>query len=323
MRRRELILALRSALVISFAGAARAQPTRRLVAILAPGSGTGEDASLLQEAVSELGYRSQNLAVEVRAAGGDMALLPELARELVRLTPDVIVAGGAPAAQAALQATATIPIIMMNVADPIAAGLVASLAHPGGTVTGIANLAQETVGKRLQLLKALVPNAVRIAVLHNPSNAGNMTQLQAAREAAPSLGIELLPIAAGEVGRIDGAFAVLTAGRAEGVFVPDDPVFALAADRIVARSITAGIPTIFQSRRFASAGGMMSYGTDLGALYRQVAVYVDKILKGAKPADLPVAQPTKFELVINLKTAKALGLTVPSLLLAQADEVIE
>ncbi len=270
-----------------------------------------------------LGYDDQVIAIEIRAAEGHLERLPALAAELVELTPEVVVAPGPAAVQAAKAATSAIPIVMVDVADPVGAGFVADLAHPGSNITGLSNLARDTVGKRLQLLKTAVPGAGRIAIMLNPGNAGNVLQFRAAQEAAPTLGIELLPVQVINADAIDGAFAAMTREHADAFFVPDDPVFNLSMGTLTELAVRHKLPAIFQSREMVAAGGLMSYGTNLNDLYRQVAVYVDKILKGAKPADLPVEQPTKFELVINLKTAKALGLTVPQSLLARADEVIE
>ncbi len=270
-----------------------------------------------------LGYDDQVIAIEIRAAEGHLERLPALAAELVELTPEVVVAPGPAAVQAAKAATSAIPIVMVDVADPVGAGFVADLAHPGSNITGLSNLARDTVGKRLQLLKTAVPGAGRIAIMLNPGNAGNVLQFRAAQEAAPTLGIELLPVQVINADAIDGAFAAMTREHADAFFVPDDPVFNLSMGTLTELAVSHKLPAIFQSREMVAAGGLMSYGTNLNDLYRQVAVYVDKILKGAKPADLPVEQPTKFELVINLKTAKALGLTVPQSLLARADEVIE
>src|SRR5260370_28334495 len=230
-----------------------------------------------------------------------MERLPDLAAELVRLHPEAIVAEGPATVQAAKLATSTIPIVLVNVADRGGAGFVASLAHPGGNVTGLANLAQETAGKRVQLLKTVIPGAERIAMLVNPSNAGNILQLQAAQQAAQTLRIELLPVEAGAAAEIDGAFATMTRKHADALIVPGDPVFVSEMGRIVELAASHQLPAIYQFREFVAVGGLMSYGTDLKDLSRRAAGYVDKILTRAEPADLPLEQPTQFGLVINLK----------------------
>jgi putative ABC transport system substrate-binding protein len=305
--------------------AARAQPAkRRRIAVLDGGSraSTAPFLGAFREGLRALGYRDDDIVIEMRYAEGHLERLPDLAAELVRLAPEVIVAPG-PAALAVKHATATIPIVMVDIADPIAGGLVSSLAHPGGNVTGLANLAQETVGKRLQLLKATIPGAERIAILVNPGNPGNILQLQAARQAAGALRTELLSVEASVPGEIDSAFAAMIRERAEGLIVPSDYVFVLETSRIVALAASHKLPAIYQFRGFVATGGLMSYGSDVTDLFRRTATYVVKILKGAKPADLPVEQPTKFQLVVNLKAAQALGLTIPPAILAGADEIIE
>jgi putative ABC transport system substrate-binding protein len=320
MRRRELIILLGGAAVFRTLGT-RAQPTkRRRIAILIPGGVPDPRTGPITQGLRALGYGDQVIAIEIRAAEGHLERLPDLAAELVQLTPEVVIAPGPAAVQAAKEATSAIPIVMTDVADPVGAGFVADFAHPGGNITGLSNLARETAGKRLQLLKTAVPGAGRIAILLNPVNAGNLLQFRGVQEAAQTLGVALLPVQVINADGIDGAFAAMTREHADALFVPDDPVFSLPVAEL---AVSNKLPAIFQSRRLVDAGGLMSYGTNLNDLYRQVAVYVDKILKGAKPADLPVEQPTKFELVINLKTAKALGLAVPPSLLARADEVIE
>jgi ABC-type uncharacterized transport system substrate-binding protein len=254
---------------------------------------------------------------------GHVERLAVLAAELVRLSPDIIVSGLPASVAAAKQATSTIPIVMVNIADPVAAGFAESLAHPGGNVTGLANLAKDTVGKRLELLKTIAPSARRVAILFDPGNPGNVNQLRAAQQAAPSLGIEALPVEVVSADAIPGAVAAIAREHADTVFVPDDPAFSVSSEQTVRLVHGSQLPAIFQSRFYVDVGGLMSYGPNFPDLWRRAADYVDKILKGANPADLPIERPTRFELVINLKTAKALGLTVPFTLLAQADQVIE
>ena len=307
--------------------AARAQPAkRRRIAYLATGSVASSQSQssfgAFRQGLRALGYGDDDIAIEIRYPDGHLERLPDLAAELVRFAPEVIVAEG-PAVQAAKQATSTIPIVMMGVADPVGAGFVASLAHPGGNVTGLSNLARETVGKRLQLLKTAIPDAKRIAILLNPGNSGNILQFEAARQAAGALRMELISVEASVPGEIDGAFAAVTRQVADALIIPGDTVFLLEMSRIVELAASHKLPAIYQFREYAAIGGLMSYGPDRSDLSRHVATYVDKILKGAKPADLPVEQPTRFQLVVNLKTAQALGLTIPMMILAGADEVIE
>jgi putative ABC transport system substrate-binding protein len=260
-----------------------------------------------------LGYGDDGIAIEERYADGQMQRLPDLAADLVHLAPEVIVGTG----------PATIPIVMVDIADPIGAGFVASLAQPGGNVTGLANLAQQTAGKRLELLKTATPGAERIAILINPDNQGNILQLQAARQAAPTLRTEVLPVEAFSADDIEGAFATMVREHADALYATGDPVFALAAGKITGLAASHKLPAIYQDRPFVVVGGLMSYGVSRSVLFRQAAAYVDKLLKGAKPADLPVEQPTTFDLIINLKTAQALGLTIPPSVLQQATEVIQ
>ena len=321
MNRRDLIVGVIGASLFGkHTGAAQQPRERRRIGVLAPGR---EVPDSFRQQLRALGYDDDDIEIVVRGAEGHLERLAALAAELVRLSPDVIVAAAPAGVAAARQATSTIPIVMVNIADPIAAGFVASLAHPGGNVTGLANLAQTTTGKRLELLKTIAPSARRVAILLDPGNPGNVNQLQAAQQAAPSLGIEALRVEAASTDAVPGAFAAIAREHADAVFVADDPVFFLHQEKTVQLMRDSKLPAIFQSRGYVDIGGLMSYGTNFADLYRHAAYYADKILKGAKPADLPVQQPTTFELVINLKTAKELGLTVPQSILAGADEVIE
>lgn len=320
MRRRELIVGVIAVSVFGkHAGAAQQPRGRGRIGVLLSGPDLPDS---FRQQLRALGYADDDVEIVVRAAHGHLERLAALVAELVRVSPDVIVAVG-PAVAAARQATSTIPIVMVNVADPVAAGFVASLARPGGNVTGLANLAQDTTGKRLELLKTIAPSVRRIAILLDPGNPGNVHQLQAAQQAAPSLGIEALPVEAASADAVPDAFAAIARERADAVFVAEDPFFLLYQEQTVELVRGSKLPAIFQSRGYVDLGGLMSYGTNIDDLYRRAAYYCAKILKGAKSADLPVEQPTKFELVINLKTAKALGLSVPQSLLARADEVIE
>jgi putative ABC transport system substrate-binding protein len=266
----------------------------------------------------------QSVAIEYRWAEGKSERLLDLATELVRLKVAVIVAqGGVPPAQAAQRATKAIPIVLSGPADPVAAGLVASLARPGGNTTGPTLISDQLMGKGLELLREVVPNVTRVAVLWNPTNPGNTHQLRGAEAAAAASGVRLLPVEARAPGEIDGAFVAMARERVGALLVVLDVLFYDRRERITALAAKNRLPAVYPHNVFAEAGGLMSYAGSRSDLYRQMAVYVDKILKGAKPSDLPVEQPNKFELIINLKTAKALGLTIPPSLLARADQLIE
>ena len=277
-----------------------------------------------RQGLRELGYvEGQTIAIEYRFAEGRPERLPALAAELVRLKVDVIVTAGPPAPEAAKQATSTIPIVVAATGDPVAEGLVASLARPGGNITGLATISSELVGKQLELLKELVPKISRVAVLQNPSNNHHPFVVRQAEAAARALGLKLHIVQAGTSLEIDAAFAKMRSQRAGGVLVLRDAQFLTQRTQIAALAAKSRLPAVYSFRDQVEAGGLMAYGANSPQMYRRAATYVDKILKGAKPADLPVEQPTKFEFVINLKTAKALGLKIPQSLLQRADEVIQ
>jgi putative tryptophan/tyrosine transport system substrate-binding protein len=307
--------------------AARAQtPKRRRIAFLITGTRvTGQPyLETFQQDLRALGHSDDDLVIEARFADAHVERLPDLAAELVGTAPEVIVTGSNAAAQAAKQATSTIPIVMAGSGDPVGAGLVASLTHPGGNVTGLSSsVSYEIAGKWLQLLKTAIPDATRIALLLNPGNPTHGPVLQAARQAARTLAIELILVEAGTADGIDGAFAAMIGEHAEALLVPADALFISEQSRVIELAANHKLPTIYPFRYFVAIGGLMSYGADQRDISRRAAGYVDKILKGAEPADLPVEQPTKFTLAVNLKTARALGLTIPPLILASADEVIE
>jgi putative ABC transport system substrate-binding protein len=277
-----------------------------------------------RQGLSETGYiEGQNVAIEYRWVEGHYDRLPALAAELVGRKVDVIVTSSTPGIQAAKAATSTIPIVFFGGGDVVALGLVASLARPGGNLTGISIMSPELNPKRLDLLSQLVPQAGVIALLVNPSNAIAEVTIRDVQEAARAKGVQLQILRAGTEAEIDSAFAALVQLRAGALVAASDPFFNSRREQLVALASHHAVPAIWEWREFAEAGGLISYGSSLTGMWRPVGIYVGKILKGANPADLPIQQPTKFELVINLKTAKVLGLTVPQSLLAAADEVIE
>src|SRR5215813_2519622 len=279
-----------------------------------------------RQGLSEVGYvEGQNVTIEYRWAEGRFDRLPELARDLVRHRVDVIATpGNTAAAVAARAATASIPIIFGVSDDPVKFGLVASLAHPGGNATGINFLTAELVEKRFGLLRELVPKATRISVLVNPANTANAeATIKQVEAAGRSLGMQILIINATSSSDIDTAFAVIERARSDALFVSPDAVFNGLRVKLAILAMRNRIPSVFSVREYVEAGGLMSYGTDIADMFRQVGVYTGRVLKGEKPADLPVIQPTKLELAINLSTAKALGLDVSPMLLARADKVIE
>ena len=266
----------------------------------------------------------QNMMWEYRRAEGHYDRLPALAADLVSRKVDVIVTnGGAPPALAAKNATSTIPIVFTEVGDPIGFGLVANLAQPGGNLTGFSNLTVELIPKRLELLYELVPQAAVIALLVDPDNEMAEKHIRTTQEAASAKGIKLAVLKASTEAEIDAAFAAIQQLQAGGLLVAADAFLFTRRAQLVALAAQHAVPAIYSNSVFVAAGGLISYGTNTDALFRQVGIYAGKILKGEKPADLPVQQPTKFELVVNLQTAKALGLTVPPSILALADEVIE
>jgi putative ABC transport system substrate-binding protein len=277
------------------------------------------------QGLKETGFvDGQNVAIEYRWAEGHYARLPALATDLVGRRVDLIAAsGGDRSALAAKNATSTIPIVSVIGGDPVAEGLITSLARPGGNLTGVAFIDVELMPKRFELLSELVPRAGMIALLVNPNDANAERIISDVQEAARAKGIKLFVLKAGTEGEIDAAFASLVQLQAGGLVLGADPFFNSRRDQLVSLTSRDDVPAMYNLREYATAGGLISYGTSLGAVYRQVGISAGKILAGAKPAELPVEQPTKFELVINLKTARALGLTVPQSLLQRADEVIE
>ena len=314
-----------------FAGSAQAQQPKKVprIGYLSASDPAREStrAEAIRLALRELGYiEGQNIAIEYRYAEGKPDRYPELAAELVRLKVDIIVvAGGDRLIRAAKNATKTIPIVMMGAGtDPVEAGLVESLARPGGNVTGITNLARELGGKRLELLKEAVPKVARVAVLYDPATPGSVLEVKEVLPvAARALGLTLRPWEVRAADDFEKVFAALSKQRPDGLYVLAGPLMRANQKRIVGFALKSRLPSMYSSREAVDAGGLMYYGADLADSYRRVAYFVDRILKGAKPADLPVEQPTKFELVINLKTAKQIGLTIPPKVLARADRVIK
>jgi putative ABC transport system substrate-binding protein len=326
MRRREFITLLGGA-VAGWPLAARAQqPAMPVVGFLAPGTPETQALSVVafRQGLNEAGFvEGRNVTIEFRWARYQFDQLPLLATELVDRQVTVIYALASVSAQAAKAATATIPIVFISGDDPVRAGLVASLGRPGGNVTGVSVLAGGLGTKRLGLLRELVPAARVIGLLVNPRNPNTAADAKDVEQAAHAIGQQIVVLNASAESEFPAAFAALVQQRVEALVIGADVLFTTHRQQLVALATRHTIPTIYQWREFATAGGLMSYGTNLADAYRQVGVYVGRILNGAKPADLPVVQPTKFELVINLKTAKALGLDVPPTLLARADEVIE
>jgi len=272
----------------------------------------------------ELGWvEGQSVTIDYRWAEGRGDRLPGLAEELVRLNVDLIVTHGAAATLAARRATATIPIVFASADDAVTSGLVASLARPGGNVTGLTIISPELSGKRLELLREVVPSLKRLAVLRNPTNPVTLLELKATQAAAQSLGLQIQSLEVADPDGFAGPFSAMTREQAGALIVLSDAMFVGRHAQIVGYAAKSRLPAIYSAREFADAGGLMSYGPNVADLWRRSAAFVDKILKGAKPADLPVEQPTKFELVINLKTAKQIGLTIPPNVLARADKVIK
>ena len=325
MRRREFIAALGGAAAWPLAARAQQAPVP-LVGILLVSTATA-NARLLdafRSGMLELGYvEGRNIRYEYRFADGYLDRLPDLAIDLVRLKPDVIVSAPLPSHIALRQATSTIPIVMANGADPVGFGLVTSLSHPGGNVTGLANFAEVLAAKQIDLLRELIPRLSRIGVLINVTNPLHVPQLRETTAAAAASGIDLMPLEIRSPDELGPAFEALVKDHVEALAVPPDTVFNNFRGRIAELAATMRMPAIYGFREHVEDGGLMSYGPDNRVNYRRAAAYVDKILKGAKPGDLPIEQPTQFELVINLKTANALGLEIPPSLIARADEVIE
>ena len=324
MRRREFITLVGGTAVsfVSLPRSARAQQSTKI-----PRIGIIDDLPIwnaFRHGLRDLGYlEGQNIAFEYRYAGGLTDRLALVAVELVHRPVDLIATFGTPPTLAAKQATTTIPTVMMGVGDPVGAGLVTSLARPGGNITGNTILGPEVAGKRLQLLKEVIPSLSRVAFLWNPDNASHPAQLAELRAAVETLGIKLVPVAVRSPAEFDSAFAAMIGERPDAFLMTNDPFHQLSIGRIIDFLANNRLPGMFVTREVTAAGGFLSYGASLPDLFRRGASYVHKILQGTRPADLPIEQPVKFELVVNLKTAKAMGLSIPKFFLLRVDEVIE
>ena len=324
---KKIIMALPALLLLATISLAVAQQTAKVPRIGYLAS-LSEDSDIarreaFQHGLKELGYiEEKNVTIEYKFAQGTLGRLPDLAEELVRSKVDVIVVGGSTATRAAKKATNQIPIIMINVTDPVVLGLIVSLARPGGNTTGLTNLAPELGGKRLELLKEIVPQLSRVAVLGDPNSPAYGPQLKELELAARTLSLQLQPVEVRGPGDLESAFSVMIKGRAGALIGLQQPTIDILRERIMERTTKNRLPAMYPNGENVEAGGLMSYSADIAAMFWRAAVYVDKIFKGTRPADLPVEQPAKFEFVINLKAAKQIGLTIPQSVLYRADKVI-
>ena len=318
-------LAASSAIVFKLQSAYAQQPgsPRHIGVLLVARSPDSEEVQAFRQGLLEAGYvEGRDVVIEWRVANGDYHQIPELVADLVQRKVDVIVVISTPAAKAVKRATSTIPIVLALVADPVGSGLVTSLAHPGGNITGLSLMTAELAAKRLQLLKEAIPRLTRVAVLWNPNTTFHTGVNEQLKAAAPSLSIKLNLVPARTPEEFGPAFSAVSRAHAQALYVLDDAFFFTHRTTLLKLASKARIPVIYSERNFPDAGALMSYGIYVEDLFRRSAGYVDKILKGAKPGDLPIELPTKFQLVVNLKTAKALGITIPQSILLRADEVI-
>ena len=315
------------AAIFSLCAPAEAQQAKKIprIGYIHPGSTLTPRDESFRQGLGELGYvEGRNILIEHRYAAGEVERFPTLAQELVRSNVDVIVAISSEGARASKEATRTIPIVMVSVGgDPVEAGLVQSLAHPGGNITGFTTFGVDVASKRLELFKEVVPRLVNVAILYDPDNRANVLHVKEAETSARPLGLTLHPWAVRDADGFEKIFAALGKAPPDGLYVPAGPLMYTNEKRIASFAWKSRLPSAYASREAVEAGGLLSYAARTEEPFRRAAVFVDKILKGAKPADLPVEQPTKFELVINLKTAKQIGLTIPPNVLARADKVIK
>jgi putative ABC transport system substrate-binding protein len=329
MMRREFITILGSAAAWPLgARAQQAERVRRIGVLIGAGGADDPDAkdrvAAFQQGLQQLGWTGgQNVRIDIRAGAGDADRARRYAEELVALAPDVILTTGAAAVAPMLKATRTVPVVFTNVVDPVGAGFVDSLSRPGGNATGFMTYEYSIGGKWLELLKEIAPRVVRVAVVRDAEISAGLGQFAAIQAVAPSLGLEVIAVSPREAGELERAIAVFARTPNGGLIATASPLPTIHRNLIIGLAAKHKLPAVYHRRLFSASGGLLSYGPDIIDLWRRAASYVDRILKGEKPADLPVQAPNKYELVVNLKTAKALGLTVPPTLLARADEVIE
>jgi putative ABC transport system substrate-binding protein len=322
-----MVTHLVAVLLLAGSVAAQAQQAVKVYRIgFVSSTSPGPQFDAFRQGLRELGYvEGQNVIVEARFAEGRSERLPELVAEVIRLKVDVIVVGAALGALAAKRATTTVPVVFAGVNDPVATGIVASLARPGGNITGVTMGIGGSgfAGKWVELLKEAVPNVSHVAVLRNSANPASAPLVREIQSAARTLNVKLDVHDAGDPTKLESAFAAIGTSGDQGIIVTPDPFFTANRARLVQFAASKRLPAVYFTKRFADGGGLMAYGSSMEEYYRRAASYVDRILKGAKPAEIPIEQPTKFELVINLKTARALGLTIPQSLLLRADQIIE
>jgi putative tryptophan/tyrosine transport system substrate-binding protein len=328
MQRRDFITLLGGAVALPLAARAQESERMRRIGVLLPGTAADAEyqarmAAFLQ-GLQQLGWSDgRNVRIDIRYAAGDANLIRKYAAELIALAPDVILAPGTTSLGPLLQATRTVPIVFTTLLDPVGAGFVDSLARPGGNATGFIAFEYSLSGKWLELLKQIAPSLTRVAILRDPATAAGIGQFAAIQSAAPSFGVELRPIDMREADEIERAVTAFARSSNGGLIVTAGSGSVIHRDLIIKLAARHQLPTVYGAHHFVTGGGLISYGPDRIDQYRQAAGYIDRILKGEKPGDMPVQAPTKYELVINLKTAKALGLTVPPSVLARADKVIE
>jgi putative ABC transport system substrate-binding protein len=323
-RRRFLLTSLAGAFAVPLAAGAQQTGKVARIGLIGETVPTSSYLAGFGQGLRELGYvEGRNIVVEYRYAHGLLNRVPALVSELIRLDVSVLVVGGTISAQAAKRVTTTVPIVFVLAGDPVGSGLVASLARPGGNATGLSNLVTELSGKQLEIIKAAVPRASRVGVLYNPLSAANRSALEGARVAVRTLAMELQALEVRQPDQVASAVSAVATWRADALLALSDPVIGQELVQLSRLAADKRLPAMYARREFADVGGLLAYGPNFAENYRRAAAYVDRILKGANPADLPVQQPTEFELVINLRTARALGLTIPPSLLARADQVIE